>query len=81
VDRSGGGGGYHVFRYTDGVGLVDLGSLPGYKFSYDGAINERGQVVGYAYGEPAVVPRAFRFTDGVGMQDLGHSRSGSGATP
>jgi probable HAF family extracellular repeat protein len=64
----------HAYRYTDGVGQEDLGTLfdvlPGIEPKYvpldthGYAINDAGQMVGQGgkYG--------FRYTDGVGMENL-----------
>ncbi len=69
------GGNYRAFRYTDGVGMENLGTLPS-PFdwgSYGQAINSYGQVAGYSYRLEGtfLYPHAFRYTDGVGMEDLG----------
>jgi len=69
------GGNYRAFRYTDGVGMEDLGTLasPFDWGSLGQAINGSGQVTGYSYRVEGstLYPHAFRYTDGVGMEDLG----------
>ncbi len=58
----------HAFRYTPGIGKVDL-NPPNAAVSDARAINASGQVAG-----TMVINRqshAFRYTDGVGVQDLG----------
>lgn len=59
-----------AFRYTPGVGNVDLGSLATNGTSSGSAINSFGQVAGRT-DIGGGRSRAFRFTDGVGMVDLG----------
>lgn len=70
--------GTRAFRYTDGVGMVNLGALGtdanGSASSHAMAINDKGQVVGmssYYEGTQYKGQRAFLYTDGVGMQNLG----------
>ena len=52
-----------AFRYTDGIGMQDLGVLP----SYGLGINDAGDVVGGFVGGQA---RPFLYTDALGMVDL-----------
>jgi probable HAF family extracellular repeat protein len=57
----------HAFRYTDGVGMLDLGVAPNFPPADSSAaygINDRGQVVGESANN------SFRYTDGVGMENL-----------
>jgi probable HAF family extracellular repeat protein len=58
-------GGQRAFRYSDGVGLVNLGVLPGQTESAGRGINDVGVVVGNSGS------RIFRYTDAGGMADLG----------
>ena len=58
----------HAFLF-DGSQMEDLGTLPGGTSSYARAINNSGQIVGYA-DTPAGNQHAFLFSDGV-MRDLG----------
>ena len=58
----------HAFLF-DGSQMRDLGTLPGGLSSYALAINNSGQIVGYA-DTPAGDYHAFLFSDGV-MKDLG----------
>lgn len=69
----------HAFRYTDGAGLVDLGTLGG-SMSRAYGINGTGQVAGYSLisNLPPRV-RAFRYADGVGLQNLGDLGTGAGS--
>jgi probable HAF family extracellular repeat protein len=61
----------HAVRYTDGVGVEDLGTLGG-RSSSARSINAAGQVVGSSTTEDSSTrARSFRYTDGVGMEDLG----------
>lgn len=66
----------HAFRYTDGVGMEDLGALDDQGFSSVAyAVNEAGHVAGLS--EVALGgAHAFLYTDGAGMQDLGTLPSG-----
>jgi probable HAF family extracellular repeat protein len=63
-----------AFRYTDGVGMIDLGVLPGQPSTGGRVVAERinnsGQVVGSA-STAGGRHQAFRYTDGVGMASLG----------
>jgi probable HAF family extracellular repeat protein len=61
------GGRWHAFRYTPGLGLLDLGT-PADANSYANGINASGQVVGRVSTTSST--HAFRYTDGVGLQDL-----------
>lgn len=61
----------HAFLFTDGAGLVDLGSLGGNTATAYG-LNDAGVVVGYAasrFGED--IYRAFVYTADQGMTDIG----------
>jgi probable HAF family extracellular repeat protein len=59
-----------AFRYSPGVGMVDLGSLVANGTSNGAAINAAGQVVGLSQISGGGL-RAFRYTDGAGMVNLG----------
>jgi probable HAF family extracellular repeat protein len=61
--------GERAARYTDGVGWLNLGTLPGHTLSRATGINNAGQVTGQSSTGTASLP--FRYTDGVGMQNLG----------
>lgn len=58
----------HAFLWEDGVGITDLGTLPGATSSRAEDINDEAQVVGWTSGP---VSRAFLWTSGGGMIDLG----------
>jgi probable HAF family extracellular repeat protein len=87
--RIGTGVATRAFRFTEGVGMVSLGTLPGGKRSSAYGINDSGQVVGESDNGPILNPtfflkgislfgtHAFLWTDGVGMTDLGHLGGGS----
>lgn len=62
----------HAFRYTDGVGLIDLGQIANETITYGTGINNIGQVSGQAdRSGGAGGYHAFRYTDGIGLVDLG----------
>jgi probable HAF family extracellular repeat protein len=62
-------GDLHAFRYTEGVGMKDLGTLGGWHSrAYD--INERGSVVGRSRFTDQSY-HAFVFRDDMGLVDLG----------
>jgi probable HAF family extracellular repeat protein len=64
------GGQYvHAFRWSLDGGMVDLGTLSGGE-SKGGAINGKGEVVGYSAGSLRP-PLAFRWTERGGMEQLG----------
>jgi probable HAF family extracellular repeat protein len=81
-----------AFRFTDGVGMIDLGTLPGGSNSWAYGINDNGQVVGESDESPILNPNlnpnfrlksfslfgthAFLWTEGIGMVDLGHLGGG-----
>ncbi len=60
----------HAFRYTPGVGMVDLGTLRTNSQSFGYGINAAGQVAGASPSSGANY--AVRFTPGSGAQDLGN---------
>lgn len=64
---------YRVFRWTQGSGMLNLGTLGSTDQSYAGGVSADGAVVvGYARGLSAVpVYHAFRWTQAGGMVDLG----------
>ncbi|MHC4664424.1 MAG: Ig-like domain-containing protein [Planctomycetota bacterium] len=67
VGRASKRGGVRPFRYTDGEGMADLGTLGGsLHYGVAHGINNWGDVVGGSEH------RAFRYVDGVGMQDLNY---------
>jgi len=62
-------GNSHAFRYTPGVGFVDLGHFGGVD-SETGGINNHGQVTGYSTTSDGL-SHAFLYTDGIGLVNLG----------
>lgn len=87
--RTGSGDRTRAFRFTDGVGMINLGVLPGGANSTAYGINEAGQVVGQSDTGPVwpdrrlkgfplvgMSPHAFLWTDANGMTDLGHLGGG-----
>jgi probable HAF family extracellular repeat protein len=63
----------HAFRYTDGIGMVDL--TPDRPGALAAAMNDRGDVVGsFIFGNGDATPdnpyHAFLYTDGAGLEDL-----------
>ena len=62
----------HAFRFTDGIGLIDLNQIANENITYGAGINNRGQVSGSVDRSGGGGGyHAFRFTDGVGLVDLG----------
>lgn len=62
---TGSGNSEHIFRFTDGVGMQDLGGVGEHNQAW--SINGAGNVVG-VLGQHA--PRAFLYTDETGLKDL-----------
>ena len=65
----GGGRPVHAFRYTPGVGMVDLGSLAGDSASQASSINSAAHVVGLSIKDVSK-QRGFLYTDANKMLDL-----------
>jgi len=61
----------HTFLFTPGVGMMDLGTLPGDASSAGAAINNFGQVTGGSSPSDGLTSRGFLYTPGTGMVDLG----------
>ena len=59
----------HAFLYSDGSGMIDLGTLGGSN-SYAYGINDSGQVVGQSYVAGSDASHVFLYNGGV-MSDLG----------
>lgn len=72
------GGGVHAFVWSEGAGMVDLGTLPDAYESAGAAINNEGVVAGYSHGIPFTPPHAFRWSATDGMRDLGSLSAGAG---
>ena len=78
-----------AFRFTEGVGMIDLGTLSGGTNSSGYGINNSGQVVGESDTGPILHldlrlksfslygTHAFLWTEGAGMMDLGHLGGGT----
>jgi probable HAF family extracellular repeat protein len=62
-------GANYAFLYTDGGGMIDLGTLPGNTGSGAAGINALGVIVG-GVSNAAGVQRAFVYRPGAGMADL-----------
>jgi probable HAF family extracellular repeat protein len=87
--RIAGGNATRAFRFTQGAGMVSLGTLPGGTNSSGFGINDMGQVVGQSDTGPVLDPgfsfkglglfgtHAFLWTEGAGMIDLGHLGGGT----
>lgn len=59
----------HAFRWVNGVGMQDIGTLGG-NFSYAHGVSADGNVV-VGYSGISTNYHAYRWVDGIGMQDLG----------
>jgi probable HAF family extracellular repeat protein len=60
----------HAFVYTPAKGMKDIGAPAGFKLAYGVAINNAGQVTGYAY-TASNIEHAFTYSPGTGMTDIG----------
>jgi probable HAF family extracellular repeat protein len=68
----------HAFRYTDGIGMQDLGVLKVGENSFCTGINDLGQVVGLSGNVLDLTGgKAFLYTYGVGLVDLTASYCGN----
>ena len=63
-------GAAHAFLWTRKDGMIDLGPTGPRYLSYAGAMNDRGQVVGYA-NAPSGHYHAFVWSQQIGMLDIG----------
>lgn len=63
---------FHAFRWSRTAGLVDLGVPAGYDFSMGMAINDSGQVAGFAQFEQSFGSAALLWDPQAGMRDLGN---------
>ena len=61
----------HAFIWNSSTGMVDLGTLPDGQDSFARAINDNGQVAGYAYLSDGVTTHGFIWTEATGMVDIG----------
>lgn len=73
------GGSEHAFIWSQGGGMLDLGTLPGAGNSEAYALNNLGVVVGMSEGVPGTPPRAFRWSLVDGMENLGAFNPGLGS--
>src|SRR5262249_13176499 len=62
----------HAFLYDTSLGMLDLGTLPGFEDGYAYGVNGAGVVVGAASreGQNGVEQHAFRYRPGGGIEDL-----------
>ena len=60
-----------AFLWSPDQGLQVLGSLPGYPFGNGRAVNNAGQVAGFAINATGNASRVFRYTPGLGIVNLG----------
>ncbi|MES2317580.1 MAG: PKD domain-containing protein [Pseudomonadota bacterium] len=67
------------FVWSKRRGMIDIGALPGATSSWEPTINNRGEITGYANGEPTPYPLAFRWTLSAGMESLGGLATGADA--
>lgn len=71
----------HSFVWSLQRGLTDIGMLPGRDTTWEPAINNRGEVAGYAAADVSPpYPRAFRWSPRTGIEDLGVLRAGDDAS-
>ena len=59
----------HAFFWSPSTGAVDVGTTNGYTLSYEFALNDNGEVVGYEYAS-GVGFSAFQWTQAAGIQAL-----------
>ncbi len=60
-----------AFLWSPGTGMQILGSLEGYRFGNGRAVNNAGQVAGFAISASGNSSRFWRYTKGVGIVNLG----------
>ena len=73
-------GGSHAFLWSSGLGMTDLGTLPGDNSSIAYGINNLGQVVGQSSSSNGAAAHAFLWSRGSGMMNLGTLPGGSWAS-
>jgi probable HAF family extracellular repeat protein len=61
---------FHAFFWTRGAGMLDIGVLPGDRYSEALGINDRGVVVGVSYSAGFKHSRAFIWASGQKLTDL-----------
>jgi probable HAF family extracellular repeat protein len=62
---------YQAFLWSPGTGLQVLGSVEGFAYGHGRAVNNAGQVAGFAISASGNSSRVFRYTPGVGIVNLG----------
>ena len=65
--------GVHAFRYVDGLGMIDVGTLPSGNFSWGQGINSGGLIVGGSFVDEGgdSLPHAFITSAAPILTDLG----------
>jgi probable HAF family extracellular repeat protein len=61
---------FHAFYWTERGGMVDIGTLPGDRYSEALGINDNGDVVGVSYAPNFASSRAFVWRSGQRITDL-----------
>lgn len=72
----------HTFFWSRQRGTIDIGTLPGRNATWNPAINNRGEIVGYSirFPDPPPYARAFRWSLTSGIEDLGVLQPGDSSS-